>query len=194
MVHDSSLAGTCIRNVGHKRHEQMLFQLRRFFTFALLLSSFSCKVFAGSDTNGKKPIIWTKSIGLSYPLIASVSGGIIAPILGESEASKSPFGSVAVQASVDVGIGGGMISGGIFVQIDDKNPSSMKAICVKAALLRTWLLDIEERDRTYRGAIVELFSAAAGMGGKIGMGYFQTGATTQSSNDGLVYLYVGLGL
>lgn len=87
-----------------------------------------------------------------------------------------------------------MVSGGAFIQIDDNYPISMKAISVKAALLRTWLLNIEERDRTYKGAVVEFFGAAAGMGGKIGMGYFQTETTAQSSNDGLVYLYVGIGL
>lgn len=170
-------------------------RLRKSFFFFLLLGSFSCNVFSDSGTNDKRTVIWNKGVGLSCPLIASVSGGVLTPILPDSDEPKSPFGSVAVLASVDVGIGGGMVSGGVFVQIDDNDPILMKAICVKAAGLRTWLLDVRpERDRTYIGAVVEFFSTAAGMGGKIGMGYFRTDTTVQSPNDGFVYLYVGLGL
>lgn len=145
---------------------------------------------ASGEAEAQRSFVWIKSVGLSYPLVASLSGGVHAPIFG-----KFSFETVAVQANIDLGIGGGMASGGIYFPVGGDGRTTLSAFTVKAAVLRTWVLNIGgDRDRTYSGFVVERFQAAAGMGGKFGLGYFRSNSTMPSSNNDLVYLYVGLGI
>ena len=68
----------------------------------------------GAATEESKAPEWTGGRGFSYPLVASVSGGVIAPILKRKEGSQYGFPGVpAVHANVDVGLGGGMVAGGL---------------------------------------------------------------------------------
>lgn len=143
-------------------------------------------VAAGEKADDTGVFAWTKSVGFSYPLVASLSGGIHAP---------SRFDAFGFQGNVDLGIGGGMVSGGVYVPVGGHKPYTLTAFTVKVAVLRTWLVDLgPDMNRTYTGAVIEQFSAGGGMGAKIGLGYFRSNEPALSSTDGFLYFYVGLGL
>lgn len=154
---------------------------------------------AAESEEGREHFAWTWGVGLSYPLLAAVSGGVNVPILRGPEKRGVEFNELAIQANVDLGVGGGMVSGGLFVPIR-KSPgpndsTGATAIIFKVAGLRTWMVDVgPDRDRTYKGGLIEVFDAAAGMGAKIGVGYFRSAGSTQLPSDDLVYFYIGLGM
>lgn len=169
---------------------------RRLLPGVFLLSLTTSSVAADTAENvGKAPgFVSTTSVGLSYPLVASISRGVFLP-LSRNAAGAKPyrFDDTAIQASVDVGIGGGMVSGGFFVPVKNTG-ATLSAVSAKGAILRPWLVDLgPERYRTYKGAIIEFLGAAAGMGGKYGVGYFRSDETGPSRLNGFVYVYAGLG-
>ena len=138
-------------------------------------------------------LMWTGGAGVSYPLVVSASGGVVAPLSKRKEGSQYAFPGVpAVHANVDIGLGGGMVSGGLSFPVNVGYGGS--AASVKAAALRTWLVDIgPERNRTYTGGVLE-WLVPSHPSGKLGFGYFRDKDSSHSPRDNFVFLYVGIGL
>ncbi len=138
----------------------------------------------------------TKSMGFSYPLIASISGGVIFPIINGNNSDTNLLKKTSSIANIDLGLGGGMVSAGLYFPInrDETKSFDVKAIIVKAAMQRTWLIDSgSKNNKTYTGGVVEYFGANQ-VSAKIGLGYFLENNSSQSSPEHLLYIYVGLGL
>lgn len=150
---------------------------------------------AEADQDGKSEtqIMWTGGMGVSYPLIASLSAGAIVPLTEKEEGASYGFPGVpAIHANIDVGLGGGMVSGGLSFPLEVGYGTS--AISFKPAALRTWLIDVgPERDRTYVGGLVELL-VRSHPSAKLGLGYFRDSQSSDSRRDDFLYLYVGVGL
>jgi len=146
------------------------------------------------DSPGKHQAIdWTGGVGLSYPLVASLSGGMVIP-LGNRK-PNSPFGMPgipALHANLDLGIGGGMVSTGVSFPVG--SGSSKAAVSLKVAALRTWLVDVGVKpDQQFTGGIVEL-TIPGHLNGKIGIGYFQNDNLVTAVNKNVVYVYLGVGI
>jgi hypothetical protein len=128
------------------------------------------------------------SFGFSYPLIVSLSAGAFLPLGAQDP--NDVFPSVpSLRADVELGLGGGGFSGGTYLPFGE----GAFALNLKAARLRTWLIDWHEPvDRTYDGAVVELV-ALGHVPGKIGAGYFKDRAPVGDRRDAFVYFFVGVG-
>ena len=129
---------------------------------------------------------------MSYPLLVSVSAGAIVPLGRRRENSPYGFPGVpALHGNLDIGLGGGMVSGGLAFPLKVAYGSS--AISIKGAALRTWLVDVgPERDRTYLGGVTEIL-VESHPNGKMGLGYFREHDSSQSTRDHFVFVYVGIG-
>lgn len=142
--------------------------------------------------NNASMVMWTGGMGLSYPLLVSISAGAVVPLGMKKESQTYGFpGTFALHGNLDVGLHGGMVSAGLAFPIstDDKS-----MISIKAAALRTWLFDIgPNRDQTYHGGLVELL-VESHPSGKIGLGYFSNNNSAQQAGGHFVYVYVGIGL
>ena len=145
-----------------------------------------------ADTTAN-PIMWTGGMGLSYPLLVSVSGGAIAPLMRKKQGAPYGFPGVpALHANLDIGLGGGMVSGGLAFPL--KVGYGNSAISLKGAALRTWLVDVgAERDRTYFGGVTEIL-VESHPSGKIGLGYFRERDSSRPSREHFIFVYVGIGL
>jgi len=147
-----------------------------------------------ASENGKSDsVMWTGGMGLSYPLLVSVSGGALVPLSQRKENSPYGFpGVTAIHANVDIGLGGGMVSGGLAFPLEVAYGNS--AISIKGAALRTWLVDVGvERDRTYLGGVTEILIESH-PSAKLGLGYFRERDSSQSARDHFIFIYVGVGL
>ncbi len=127
----------------------------------------------------------TGAVGFSYPLIVSVSGGLLLPL-----ARRNPndvFLDVpALRLDVEAGVGGGDVAGGAFVPFG----GGSFAFNVKAARLRTWLAPWNQpKDHGYDGAIVELV-VFGHIPGKIGVGRFRD---RDGSGQRFTSFFFGLG-
>lgn len=128
------------------------------------------------------------SIGCSYPQIVSISTGLYLPLSTPLESPSDIFPkTTSLNASLDIGLGGGMISGGLTL------PDSSAAYNVKAALLRTWLVNVgQELNRNYTGGIVEALIPSH-PGAKLGIGIFADREQSLTPRDHFVYVYLGVG-
>lgn len=132
--------------------------------------------------------------GISYPMLASVSAGVLASLERSETRPYQPHHAISALANVDLGIGGGMASAGLWVPTGRSGPGLVTAIIAKASIMRTWLVETgSERNQTYRGGVIECLDAAAGMGGKIGVGYFRSRESGSIPADSFLYLYLGVG-
>ena len=148
----------------------------------------------GEDSQGKKQAIdWTGGIGLSYPLVASLSGGMVVPLGNKKPNSQYGMpGIPAFRANADLGIGGGMVSTGVSFPVG--SGYSRAAICLKIAALRTWLVDVGVKpDQQFYGGLLEL-TTPGHLNGKLGIGYFQNENLATSKDNNVVYLYFGVGI
>ncbi len=134
-------------------------------------------------------------MGLSYPLVASISGSAAVPLSKGAEGSPyHVLGVPTLLANLDVGLGGGMVSGGLAVPLKLNVGYGTKAISFKGAAIRTWLIDVGvERNRTYTGGLTELFFETIPIF-KLGLGYFRATDPSHSPRDSFVFFYAGLGL
>jgi hypothetical protein len=148
---------------------------------------------AGNDGGDASRVMWSGGMGLSYPLLVSVSAGAIVPLARRKENSPYGFPGVpALHANVDIGLGGGMASGGLAFPLKVAYGSS--AISIKGAALRTWLADVgPDRNRTYLGGVTEIL-VESHPSGKIGLGYFRDRDSSRPTRDHFVFIYVGIGL
>jgi hypothetical protein len=145
------------------------------------------------EAKGESGVMWTGGMGVSYPLVASISGGAIVPLAKKEEGAPYGFPGVpAVHANVDIGLGGGMLSGGLSFPLEAGYGTS--AISFKAAAIRTWLIDLgPDRNRTYGGGLIELL-VSSHPSAKLGLGYFRDTESTPEGRDDFVFLYLGVGL
>src|SRR6267142_227764 len=142
------------------------------------------------ELKAKSSLMWTAGMGFSYPLVVSVSDGVIAPISERKTDSPYGFPGVpAIHANLDLGVGGGMISGGLSFPLNVGYSSG--TISLKGAALRTWLVDVgQERNRTFTGGVME-FLIPSHPDGKLGIGYFRESEPADSSHDHFIFLYFG---
>lgn len=164
---------------------------------ALLLAMAVCSVAAAeraeeSNGTGLHPM-WDFGMGVSYPLILSVSKALILPLARPRENSYFGFPGVpALHANLDVGLGGAMLSGG--VAFPSRGGYQGSALSLKAAVLRPWLLNVGVRpNHTYTGGLVELL-VKSHPDGKVGLGYFRARDPLHASPNGFLYVYMGVGL
>lgn len=148
---------------------------------------------AAERSEGRDSVVWTKGVGVSYPLVAAVSVGANIPLFYQDDVSRLPLGGFALQSNLEMGIAGGMLSSGVWIPVSANQGATFTAVAVKAAVLRTWLVDLGPgRDRTFSGGVLEYYDAAAGLGAKGGLGYLKD-RSSSSRDRGLLYFYVGLG-
>jgi hypothetical protein len=125
--------------------------------------------------------------GLSYPLILSVSGGVMLA-LGRSDDGINYPSVPALRAEAELGLGGASVSAGLFVPVGDF------AINVKGSRMHTWLGGASDKfdGRTYDGVVVELV-VDGHMPGKIGIGYFKDRDQDDSHDYRFTSISVGIG-
>ena len=135
----------------------------------------------------QKSLIPTHAVGVSYPLVVSVSVGGMLP-LAEPKGSSYGFPQVpALRGEIEVGLGGGMISGGVSIPAG-YGPAKIN---LKAAALRTWLWSFDRPvDVTSHGVIGEL-SVHSHPSALLGLGAFQEAGTDRGR---FLFLYFGLGI
>lgn len=162
-------------------------------TASIVLSIASAHVAADVSTHHQNSELLVGA-GVSYPMLASVSAGVLASLERTETRPYMPHHAVSALASVDAGIGGGMASAGMWFPFGRSGPGLVRAIAAKASIMRTWMVETgPERNQTYRGGVIECFDAAAGMGGKIGVGYFRNKGNDSTPRDSFIYFYLGVG-
>jgi len=146
------------------------------------------------DSRGKQQAVdWTGGAGLSYPLVASVSGGMVVPLGNRKPDSQfGKPGTPAFRANLDLGIGGGMVSTGVSFPVG--SGYSKAEVSLKVAALRTWLVDVGVKpDQQLTGGLVEL-TIPGHLNGKLGIGYFQNNNPVTAIDKNVVYVYLGVGI
>lgn len=143
---------------------------------------------------GKYSIIPTGAVDLSYPLLLSVSVGVLLP-LSQSSQYLSPPTVPSLRLDGQFGVGGGSAAVGLYVPI-----GTSYALNLKAVHMRTWLWTWPQKpDMTFRnfdGGVVEFMLhrtiSKVGLGRytKFGLGYFRA---PQSPHATFVYVSVGVG-
>jgi hypothetical protein len=128
----------------------------------------------------------TGSIGFSYPLVVSASGGVLLPLGKTDPAADIYLGVPALRLDVEAGAGGGDVAAGAFIPFG----GGSFALNVKAARLRTWLAPWNQpKDHGYDGAVVELV-VFGHIPGKIGVGRFRD---RDGSGQRFTSFFFGLG-
>lgn len=156
--------------------------------FVLLISHASPTLAEGNSSQKESLFSPAFSAGLSYPLFASLSVGVLVPVTLKSDGL---FPTVpALRADVELGFGGGSVAAGMFFRID-----SDKAISIKAARLRTWLWSFDEEvDTTFDGMVGEFVRLSAHGGGpKLGIGTFRESTSINKPRDAFISLFLGIG-
>jgi hypothetical protein len=161
--------------------------MSRYLLVAITIAIFVRPVFADEnpDFDKENPLLmWAPSFGFSYPLIASVGGSALLPLAKQN--TKELFPSVlSLRTDIDIGLGGGSISGGVYIPA-----GGSFAINVKGSRMRTWLWSWNvEKNRTYDGGVAE-FVLLGHVPGKIGLGYFKDRDNNRSR---FTYVFFGVG-
>jgi len=141
----------------------------------------------------QRAIDWTGGVGLSYPLVATVSGGMVIPLGNRKPDSQFGMpGIPAFRANLDLGIGGGMVATGVSFPVG--SGYSRAEVSLKVAALRTWLVDVGVKpDQQFKGGLVEL-TIPGHLNGKLGIGYFQNDNLVTAIDKNVVYIYLGVGI
>jgi hypothetical protein len=127
-------------------------------------------------------------MGVSYPLVFSVSLGALLP-LGKQDKDDFFPTSPALRVDGEIGLGGGSAAAGLYVPVCD-----YFAVSIKAVRMRTWLLTWNEpSNRTFSGGVVEFAMPSMHGGPKVGIGSFREADSLDSGQDSFTYLYAGVG-
>jgi hypothetical protein len=159
----------------------------RYVVVVIATAMFARPVFAdeGRESDKENPLLmWAASVGVSYPLIASVGGSVLLPLAKQN--TKELFPSVpSLRTDIDVGLGGGSVSAGVYIPA-----GGSFAINLKGSRMRTWLWTWnEQKNRTYDGAVAEV-AVLGHVPGKIGLGYFKD---RDNSRNRFTYVFLGVG-
>ncbi|RLA07996.1 MAG: hypothetical protein DRQ51_04000 [Gammaproteobacteria bacterium] len=106
----------------------------------------------------------------NYPLIFSGSVSLVYP-LGQQE-SHHIATSTSVLAGIEAGIGGGILSTGLFFPYY-QNSTSYGGLSLKIARLNTWLIP-SRKNKTYNGIIIKESIYNKGSAFFVGLGYFKS--------------------
>lgn len=126
--------------------------------------------------------------GFSWPLLLSFSAGgtySLTPSMSNSVFADT----LSLRTDLELGAGGGYLGGGFTLPF----AQGSFALNLKAARLRTWLLDTGPRPwRNYDGVIAELVLFGH-VPGKLGIGYFRPSGQWNKRRERFWYLYLGSG-
>lgn len=139
----------------------------------------------GSAAERLEPVV---GVSFSWPLIMSYSLGA-GYELGNFKPGQIFTDSPSLRLDMDVGIAGGYLSAGMALPFGHGN----FAVNLKAARLRTWLLDLGiDPWRNFNGGIVE-FVTFGHVPGKVGIGWFRSADRSRPGDGELWYASLGAG-
>ena len=127
------------------------------------------------------------AMGVSYPLLVSVSLGALLPLGKQAKEDMFPT-SPALRIDGEIGLGGGSTAAGLYIPIDNF------VVSLKAVRMRTWLLTWHEAsNRTFNGGVVEFAMPSMHGGPKIGIGSFRDTEYLGNRRDSFTYVFIGVG-
>lgn len=166
--------------------------MRPSVVFLLLVASLTCNpVFADEErkVDTDNPLFRPAfAMGVSYPLVFSVSLGALLPLGKQGKDDFFPT-SPALRIDGEIGVGGGSTAAGLYIPINDYFVVSLKAV-----RMRTWLMTWNEAsNRTFNGGVVEVALPSVHGGPKIGVGSFSDADAHEDRRDSFTYVFVGVG-